>query len=123
MDTRRIINNLAGHPDHVRCLVVNNDKLYSSSRDLIKIWSLQTFENIETLSGHFFMFHLGISEDYLYSGSHNGIIKLWSNRIGSFNRELKLIHGYLENYNETLINVCLRCFLLEEIKSLTYEIM
>ena len=48
-----LITTLTGHTDYVNCLIIDDGKLYSASRDsTIKIWNCSTDTLIKTLTGH-----------------------------------------------------------------------
>ena len=66
-----LITTLTGHTSEVRCLVLDDGKLYSSSTDrAIKIWNCSTDTLITTLEGHTFpVVCLTINDGKLYSGS------------------------------------------------------
>ena len=75
-----LITTLTGHTDPVRCLIIDDGKLYSGSFDrTIKIWNCSTDTLIKTLTGHTSaLVCLTISDGKLYSGSFDNSIKVWN---------------------------------------------
>ena len=75
-----LITTLTGHANHVRCLIIDDGKLYSGSDDYtIKIWNCSTDTLIKTLTGHTGNVRcLTINDGKLYSGSWDHSIKVWN---------------------------------------------
>ena len=75
-----LITTLTGHTDYVRCLIIDDGKLYSGSQDsTIKIWNCSTDTLIKTLTGHTgWVTCLTISDGMLYSGSWDSSIMVWN---------------------------------------------
>jgi hypothetical protein len=81
---------LAGHTDAVRCIVVQGDKLISSSYDsTIKVWSTNTWTCERTLEGHYGGYSLVVHGDTLISGSADHTINVWSTDTWTCERTLK----------------------------------
>ncbi len=79
---------LIGHYDYVRSIVISNDgkKFVTGSEDTtIKVWSLESWENIKTLKGHSdHITSVVISNDNknIVSGSKDKTIKIWNLETG-----------------------------------------
>ncbi|XP_050247867.1 uncharacterized protein LOC126695238 isoform X1 [Quercus robur] len=77
-----LVASLKGHTGAVLSLVVgcNNKRLYSSSKDhTIRVWDNETFQCIETLSGHTdIVTALICCNNYLLSSSLDRTIKVWA---------------------------------------------
>eukprot|EP01147_Barroeca_monosierra_P007295 gene7295-495_t len=69
---------LSDHRGMIHCLVVHGHKLFSGSSDkTIKVWNIDSFELMDTISGHDQpVCTLGVAGDILLSGSLK-VIKLW----------------------------------------------
>lgn len=79
----------------------NKKLLYSGSFDkTIKSWNLETFQEIDTLSGHDYSvkFLEILSNGKIFSSDFWGNINIWSSNDISLREELKLINKYLEYY-------------------------
>ena len=75
-----LITTLTGHTEDVRCLIIDDGKLYSGSYDsTIKIWNCSTDTLIKTLTGHTgYVYCLTISGGKLYSSSQDNSIMVWN---------------------------------------------
>ena len=96
-----LITTLTGHTDVVRCLIMDDGKLYSGSFDsTIKIWNCSTDTLIKTLTGHTDSVEcLTISDGTLYSGGGSytaGEINIWN----CSNHELITALGVPEEHDE-----------------------
>jgi WD40 repeat protein len=72
------------HQDWIRCMATWNGKLISGSDDRsIKIWDLNTGQELRTLNGHQDWINcITIWNDKLISGSDDAIIKIWDLNTG-----------------------------------------
>ena len=93
-----LITTLTGHTEYVRCLIMDDGKLYSGSNDnTIKVWNCSTDTLISTLTGHTSgVACLTISDGKLYSGSYDHSIKVWN----CSNHELITTLGVPEEHDE-----------------------
>jgi WD40 repeat protein len=109
------LKTLCQHSSSIISMVVSNGRLYSSDFNHIKIWDLNTFQEIITIDstaeGHYLTF-----DNYLYLHAKNffskrSYINVYSNDEMSLNREFSLLNQYINIYQDNLINTCLECFL------------
>jgi WD40 repeat protein len=97
----QISQELAGHKSYINCLIISPDgsTLLSGSADnTIKLWSLETGQEIKTLVGHTsYVNTLAITPDgkTLVSGSADGTIKLWDLAAGQETKTLRGHQGYV----------------------------
>ena len=75
-----LITTLTGHTGDVKCLIMDDGKLYSGSEDrTIKIWNCSTDTLIKTLTGHTgWVYCLTINDGMLYSGNYDHSIMVWN---------------------------------------------
>jgi len=97
-------NRLEGHKDFVTSVNFSPDgkTLVSVSRDnTIKLWNVETGEEIRTLKGHYGVQSVNFSPDgkTLVSGSWDNTIKLWNVETGEEIRTLKGHNGPVNSVN------------------------
>ena len=88
----------------VRDLVVWRDRLASAGSDGIHIWDFEPAAHVATLDGHAGMvFHLGVVNGYLVSGSWNCTLQFW-NEAYEIVRTIQLdtFPGHMENWGDLL---------------------
>ncbi|XP_033110153.1 E3 ubiquitin-protein ligase TRAF7-like [Anneissia japonica] len=94
------------HPEEITALAITAKYVFSSSYAEIKVWSHETLEAVETLSGlHHRVRALTLdgTKEMLYSGSHNAI-HIWDST-GNFALKRKLEHSYGSVYSMALTDL------------------
>ncbi len=93
-----LITTLTGHTEYIECLIIDDGKLYSGSRDnTIKIWNCSTDTLIKTLTGHTdYLRCLTINDGKLYSGRWDNSIMVWN----CSNHKLTTTLGVPEEHDE-----------------------
>jgi hypothetical protein len=88
---------LTGHTVAVKCMIVDGDKLISSSNDrTIKVWSTDSWACERTLEGHDdWVGSLVMHGDKLISGSRDNTIKVWSTDTWACERTLEGHAGWV----------------------------
>lgn len=100
----------------VNNMIIVNEFLLISEYNNIYIFNLDTFVKIETLktSSEIDISSLAVYNGRIYMDIDN-FIGVYSNIELSQSRELDLVEQYLEQYaNGKLINICLECFIRED---------
>ncbi len=75
------IRALVGHKQTVRCVAINEDKVFSASDDkTAKIWSISAGECVHTLMGHtggIYALAVNVQQGLVSTGSKDTTIRVW----------------------------------------------